>query len=415
MLPNGIRRLSIAILALAMTGLLAACISAAAPAPTRVPSPVPQEPAPIPSPSPTPQAVESVQEALRRAGISTRGWKTDFSKHSVPFEEIISGGPPKDGIPAIDNPQFVSATEADEWLEDAEPVQVLDLNGDVRAYPLQILIWHEIVNDVVGGKPVAATYCPLCNTAIVFEATLPDGQVLDFGTTGKLRFSDLVMYDRQTESWWQQITGEAIVGELLGTQLAFISSPIVSWAEFKQTQPDGKVLSRETGHRRPYGQNPYVGYDTTSPFLYRGPEDDRLPAMERVATVSVGEEAIAFPFSVLEKEPVVHYTLGDQEMVVFYKRGTASALDSQALAQGRDVGATGIFIPQAAGQPLTFRLENGEIRDDQTDSTWSLLGEAIAGPLQGEKLESVVHANHFWFSWAVFKPDTIIYRGSESS
>ena len=332
----------------------------------------------------------------------------------MPYEDIFSGGPPKDGIPAIDNPKFVSVTDADGWLEDLEPVQVLELDGEVRAYPLQILIWHEIVNDIVKGKPFAVTYCPLCNTAIVFDATLADGRVLDFGTTGKLRFSDLVMYDRQTESWWQQITGEAIIGELVGTKLKFIPAPIVSWAEFKKANPNGKVFSRDTGYSRPYGRNPYTGYDTGSPFLYRGPQDDRLPATERVATVSVGDEAVAFPFSVLEKEPVVDYTIGGQDIVVFYKKGTASALDNNAIARGRDVGATGVFIPEVAARTLTFRLENGEIRDNETGSTWSLLGKAVGGPLEGERLEPVVHANNFWFSWAVFKPNTIIYRGTGS-
>ena len=219
------------------------------------------------------------------------------------------------------------------------------------------------------------------------------------------------MYDRQTESWWQQLGSEAIVGELTGTKMELFPSPLVSWAEFKATNPDGQVLSRNTGYFRPYGRNPYTGYDTGSPFLFRGPEDNRLPPTERVATVEVGDEAVAFPFSVLEKEPVVHQTIAGQEMVVFFKKGTSSAQDRAAIAQGRDVGATGIFIPEIDGRSLTFRMHNEKVIDNETNSTWSLLGKAIAGPLEGEKLEPVVHANHFWFSWVVFKPETIIYRG----
>src|SRR5438128_6605927 len=146
--------------------------------------------------------------------------RTDVSRALVPVEEIVSGGPPPDGIPAIDRPAFVSPAAAAAWLAAREPVLALEVKGDARAYPLQILMWHEIVNDVVGGVPVTVTFCPLCNSAIAFERTV-NGRVLDFGTTGRLRFSNLIMYDGQTESWWQQATGTAIAGELTGTQLVF--------------------------------------------------------------------------------------------------------------------------------------------------------------------------------------------------
>jgi hypothetical protein len=176
----------------------------------------------------------------------------------VPYSEILSGGPPRDGIPAIDEPRFVTAEEADEWLEPQEPVIFLQIGDDARAYPIQVLMWHEIVNDTVGGVPVLVTFCPLCNTAIGFERTL-DGRVLDFGTAGRLRNSNLIMYDRQTESWWQQATGGAIVGELTGRQLTFRPASIIAWADSKATHPGGEVLSRETGYGRDYGRNPYSG------------------------------------------------------------------------------------------------------------------------------------------------------------
>lgn len=383
--------------------------TAAAPASTEPPA----EATPSPSPDAARQTPEDARREVARAGLTTRGWETDFSKHSVPYDEIFSGGPPKDGIPAIDEPSFVSVQEADEWLEDPEPVQVVEIDGTVRAYPIQIMIWHEITNDVVAGKPITVTYCPLCNSALVFDATLPDGRVLDFGTTGNLRNSDLVMYDRQTESWWQQITGEAIVGELLGTRLEFIPSPMVAWKEFKAAHPDAKVLSKDTGFSRQYGRNPYTGYDSLSqPFLFDKQPDGRLPALARVATVSIGEEDMAFPFSALEETPVVQETVGGQEIVVFFKKGTASALDSGAIAEGNDVGATGVFVPEADGQALSFDVIDGAIKDEQTGSTWSILGQAVAGPLEGAELEEVVHANHFWFSWAVFRPETIVHSAA---
>ncbi len=239
-----------------------------------------------------------------------------------------------------------------------------------------------------------------------------DGQVLDFGTTGLLRFSNLVMYDRQTESWWQEFSGEAVVGELTGKALRQLPNSIVSWAEFKRAYPGGKVLSRDTGHSRPYGRNPYYLYDSESdPFLYVGPHYPRLPALERVVTVIAGGEPLAVPFSVLEKEPVVHFTLGGQDLVVFFKKGTASALDSEEIAEGRDVGAVGVFDPRVDGMKLAFKARGDAFVDDATGSTWDLLGRAVAGPLAGKTLTPVPHQRQFWFSWAVYKPDTFIYEG----
>ena len=195
---------------------------------------------------------------------------TDFSNASVPLAEIVSGGPPRDGIPPIDDPDFVPVPQAT-GLADTEPVIGVTVNGAAKAYPLRILIWHEIVNDNVGGVPVAVTFCPLCNAAMVFDRRA-GARVLDFGTTGMLRHSDLVMYDRQTETWWQQATGVGIVGGLTGAKLEFVPSQIVGLDQFAEAHPDGVVLSRDTGFSRDYGRNPYVGYDTVDqqPFLFQG-------------------------------------------------------------------------------------------------------------------------------------------------
>ncbi len=353
------------------------------------------------------------ERALRRARISTRGWTTDFSRHSVPFSEILSGGVPRDGIPPLDDPRFTTPEDADRWLGDQEPVIAFELNGDARAYPLQILIWHEIVNDVVGDVPVAVTFCPLCNTAIVFDRTL-EGVVYDFGTSGKLRNSDLVMWDRQTESWWQQFTGEAIVGELTGKKLTFLPSPIVSWSDFKAANPEGKVLSRDTGFSRPYGQNPYGGYDEADnpPFLFDGELDGRLAAKDRVADVSIDGVTAVFPFLTLEEERVVNYTVNNQDLVVFFKSGTVSALDEGSIKNSRDVGATWVFERTVDGQALTFRADGDRFIDNETQSVWSILGQAVEGPLSGQQLEPIVHTNVFWFAIAAFRPDTLIYQGS---
>ncbi|HWP62772.1 MAG TPA: DUF3179 domain-containing protein, partial [Candidatus Binatia bacterium] len=273
------------------------------------------EPTPEPRPSPSgggtsaPESAPPPSPDLSKLRVTTLNWRTDFSKTNIDLSEIISGGPPKDGIPAIDEPKFESIAAAREWLADQSPVIALELNGDARAYPLAILIWHEIVNDTVGGIPVVVTFCPLCNTALVFERRI-DGRVLDFGTTGNLRHSDLVMYDRQTETWWQQAIGEGIVGEYTGRRLTFLPAQIISLADFEAAYPSGQVLSRETGYRRQYGRNPYVGYDRADqrPFLFTGVIDGRLAPMERVVTVAAGDEAIAFPYSELARTGVARET-----------------------------------------------------------------------------------------------------------
>jgi hypothetical protein len=336
---------------------------------------------------------------------------TDFDNHTVSYSEILSGGPPKDGIPAIDRPKFVSVEEADDWLASQEPVVFFRFGDDARAYPLQILTWHEIVNDVVGGEPVTLTFCPLCNTAIAFKRTF-DGQVLDFGTTGRLRNSNLIMYDRQTETWWQQATGEGIAGLYAGEQLTFLPAVIISWEDFRKNHPEGRVLSQETGFTRSYGRNPYSGYDdiNNSPFLFFGDTPDQLPPMARVLTIDLDGEAVAYSYDVLSEFHVVNDEIAGQPVVVFWVAGTASALDSSNLASGRDVGAANSFSRLLDGQTLTFVFDGERIEDQETGSVWNVLGEAVEGELSGAQLEPVVGVNHFWFSWAAFKPETRLYE-----
>jgi len=219
--------------------------------------------------------------------------RTDFAKHYVSLAEIKSEGPPKDGIPPIDNPRFEQLVKgkASNWaaqLSDTESVISLSVGSEHRAYPLRILIWYEIVNDLVGGRSVAVTYCPLCNTALVFDRRL-EGRTFDFGTTGKLRHSDLVLYDRQTESWWQQFTGEAIVGAMTGYQLKLIPSRLESFGRFRERFPNGKVLVPANPNARNYGDNPDAGYDAlgSRPFLYDGALLEGIEPMQRVIAVEV--------------------------------------------------------------------------------------------------------------------------------
>ena len=367
---------------------------------------------PQPANTPRPAAVEVPEEDPAARRFRSQGWETDFSRRNVSLDEIFSGGVPRDGIPPLDDPAFVPVDEADSWLGAKEPVIYFETGGDARAYPLQIMTWHEIVNDEVGGVPVAVTFCPLCNSAIVFDRRW-EGRLYDFGTSGNLRKSDLVMWDRQTESWWQQLTGEAIVGELTGASLDFLPAAIIAWQDFKEFHPQGQVLSKDTGFPRPYGQNPYVGYDQVDlpPFLFRGETDGRLPPKERVAAVSIDGRDVAFPFSVLEQERVVDYNLAGVDLVVFFKPGAQSALDLGFIAESKEVGATGVFSPLAGDRKLTFRDEGGRFLDNENGSVWDLRGQAMAGELAGTQLTPIVHANHFWFAWGAFKPDTEVYTG----
>ena len=344
--------------------------------------------------------------------FATVEFKTDFSKHCVHYSEIFSGGPPKDGIPAIHAPRFVSVSQTTSWLKPNEPVISFQVGNEARAYPIQILIWHEIVNDTVGGVPVAVTFCPLCNTAIVFERTV-NGRELDFGTTGRLRFSNLIMYDRQTESWWQQAIGLAIVGQLTGTQLVSRPAAIISWATFQSAHPGGQVLSRDTGYDRPYGQNPYQGYDSVnqSPFLYSGPPTPGvLRPMTRVLIVVLGGEAVAYPFDALKKVHVVNDTVAKTGIVVLWTSGTSSPLDTDTVAGGRDVGAATVYLRALDGQPLTFKFDGTHIVDKETGSVWDILGRATSGQLVGKTLTPVVAVNSFWFAWAAYQPHTRVYQ-----
>ncbi len=261
-------------------------------------------------------------------------WKqTDFSKSSIDFADIISGGPPKDGIPSIDKPLF-HAIDKETKLGPQEPVIGLSINGDARAYPLRILMWHEIVNDVVGGVPVSVTYCPLCNTSIVFERKLGD-TLYDFGTTGKLRYSDLVMYDRQTQSWWQQFSGQAIVGKQLGSKLVTVPSRLESFDNFKKRFPGGKILRGDPAARRDYGRNPYANYDLAAkPFMYRGAMPEGISPMARVVVIKSGGKKHAVALELLRKKGALR--VGD--VTLGWEAGQNTALGHSVIKKGRDVG-----------------------------------------------------------------------------
>ena len=258
----------------------------------------------------------------------------DFSRSTIHFDEVLSGGPPRDGIPAIDDPVFVSLEEAAQRYAATEPVIGLEINGEAKAYPLQVLTWHEIANDVIGGVPVAVTYCPLCNAAIVFDTRI-DGVAHDFGVSGRLRKSDMIMYDRQTESWWQQFNGNGLTGEYAGRKLVKVPSRIESFERFAARFPEGTVLVPNNDNMRQYGRNPYRAYDAENsrPFLYFGELPDNIAPMARVI-IAEGYEQRAYAMSKVAEDGV----LRDGDLEISWSAGQNSALDSSAIARGRDVG-----------------------------------------------------------------------------
>jgi hypothetical protein len=327
------------------------------------------------------------------------------SNVSVPADQIISGGPPPDGIPSIDNPKFVSAANASSWLSnDYDSVIGISLNGDVRAYPLQILVWHEIVNDVVGGVPIAITYCPLCYSTQAFVRQI-NGTAVQFGTSGKLYNNNLVMYDRLTKSLWSQIWGQAIAGNLTGQKLQRVPVDVTTWGAWRKLHPNTLVLSRQTGFNRDYSDDPYGNYYFTNGIYFPLSHlDARLPQKTVVLGLTIGGTSKAY---------IVDSPFGQGS--VAYKLANLSSPLSIDMVGGKPVliweagQVVRFFSPVVNGGLLTFTNADGTIVDSETHSVWSFDGVAISGPLSGESMTRYVSETAFWFAWAAYYPATSIY------
>jgi Protein of unknown function (DUF3179) len=324
-------------------------------------------------------------------------------KHTVPLDKIVSGGPPQDGIPSIDNPNFQSVQKADEILEDSELVIGLNMNGDIRAYPLQILVWHEIVNDVVGGKQVAITYCPLCFTNQVFDRTLSDGNVVEFGTSGKLYNSNLVMYDRTSNSLWSQALGEGIVGEYAGVKLERLAFDIAYWKEWKKLYPESKVLSRDTGSIRPYGADPYGDYYSNDLILFPVANDDkRLGLKEIVIGLEHQNQYKAYKLQDIETKKIINDVIGDNNKIAlvslqpFMIRVFDRVIDNE---NKDDKIAVDLF----------YNETNNTLIDKITNSELNFDGKFISGPLENKQLKRLPMDQGFWFEWVAFHPETEMF------
>ena len=366
--------------------------------PTTSPTPRPTVPPAVATHTPAPGHFEvidgvAVYEEIPPLSVNITQWReTDFRRFTVDPDEILSTGPGRNGIEPIYQPHFIPLLEAAtlEWMTGDHPVVVVEVNGDARAYPLGILTFHEVVNDVIGGQPVLIAYSPLTYTTLAFSRVVDDVE-LNFGTTGNVGLSNSVMWDDHTESWWQQADGQAIVGEAAGQRLERIPAYVTSFREFARTYPEGRVLSPASGNPEfwpVYGGSQYFGYDSPNnpPSLFIGQLDDRLSPKERVLGVEIDGEVIAFPFARLRQAQVVNTEIGGEPVVVFWKPGTRSALDEEIIADSHDPGSAAAFSRRHGDSVLEFEAAGDFFRDTETGTLWTLLGVGDSGELTEQHL-----------------------------
>ena len=357
--------------------------------------------------------VFSVSAQINKRNV-TQSWETDTSNVTVSLEElwILLA---RDKIPPIDEPEYFNEIEATGVFFENEPVVSVVVDSIAKAYPLSILTYHEIVNDRSGDTYYCVSYCPLCNSSVVFNRRLEyDGEeyLLDFGTSGMLRKSNLVMWDRQTETWWQQITGTGMAGKLAGVELEMLSCQIISVKDFFTSYPGGLMLSTNTGHTRKYGSNPFEDYDdpgNTKPRLFDEEPDKRLPAMERVVHIFGNRTPKIYPLSLLREKQVINDSHEGLDVVIFYKDGSVSILDNKQISESKTIGSVTVYDPVLDGQKLTFNAVKNGFKDMETGSIWNLTGQCIEGTNRGKQLKPVVYGNHFAFAWLAFYPETFIY------
>ncbi len=332
---------------------------------------------------------QTVSDAKVKAGVSDEiETLSDGTKYIVHPSEILSGGPSKDGIPSIDNPKFQPGEEGDWWLNDDDLVLGLDYNGVVKAYPHRILNWHEIVNDKAGDERVLITYCPLCRTGIAFKPIV-NGLEVEFGTSGKLYNSELVMYDRLTDSYWAQSLGKAIIGPSTGQVLKKIPLDTVKWKDWKKVHPDTQVMRKGTGFFRDYDRNPYEGYEASDGLYFPiNNKDDRLKPKVIVYGVEFDENTKAYAEDDVEEVKLINDVVGNVPIVVLWDNG---------------LNTVKIFERTLNGETLTFELSNNKIIDNENNE-WVISD-------MSEKLGVVDTFGHFWFAWAAFFPETELYEG----
>ena len=316
-------------------------------------------------------------------------------KHSTPFENFSSRGLPKDSIAAIDKPKFISIKQADEFLSDEDAGVGLEYGDEARFYPLRILSWHEAVNDSIAGVPIAVTYSPLTETAIVFKRKV-EGKILEFGVSQKLLNSNLILYDRATESLWSQILEEAVVGEMTGKKLETLPIEILSWKNWKELRPQSKVLSKDTGFSKPYGDDPYAGYRASDTIFFPiAHRDDRLRPKETIFGISSNTGFKAYPAAALKNRTAASDMIGDFPLIVL--------MDT-------DHDTARFFSRILGKETLEFEATENGIKDTKTGSVWNVFGQSFGGWYAGKKLTPLPALRSYWFSWAAFHPETEVYE-----
>jgi len=332
----------------------------------------------------------------------------DGTKYLVHPSLILSGGPPKGGIgvdigiASIVNPKFETVAQAT-WLSDNDLIFGLVVDGIARAYPKQILVFHEIVNDKINDKLLLVTYCPLCGTGIAFERRLPTDEEAYFGTSGKLYKSNLVMYDNKTNTYWTQVGGKAIVGELTGSKLKQIPIDTMLWKDWKNLHPNTQVLSKDTGFVRPYGLDPYGDYYANADVGFGVSfADTRLHPKEMVAGVKINGISKAYPVKEVDEIGLVNDVVSGVNILV---------VKDPSIDVGQfEINPLRIYNRELGNKILEFELIKGKLFDKQTDSGWNFDGEAISGIYKDKKLKVIDSTSAMWFSWLSFNPKTELFH-----
>jgi hypothetical protein len=326
-------------------------------------------------------------------------------------EEIVWGGVAYEGIPALDRPKTIPAAEAD-FLADDEPVFGVALGGEARAYPLRILDWHELANDVVGGVPFSLAYCTLCGSGIAWAGRTPDGRTLDFGSSGLLMRSNKLMVDRQTRTLWNQLTGRPVHGELAASdlRLELLPSVVATWGDWRAQHPETDVLSLETGYARPYHPGAaYAGYFASDDTLFPVRERlRRLPKKARVYGLDVGGVPKAYPLDALLRERVVDDEVGDMRVVVVALH-PAIRVDGVSVRSGPASYEAGAEVRAYAAGDRHFAASGSDGIVDAEGRPWRLTEEALLGP-EGERAERLPGTLVYWFGWSAYFPKTLVYE-----
>lgn len=319
----------------------------------------------------------------------------DFDK------KVVSGGPPPDGIPPIEDPIYISIAEAEDFMNSGDPIFVLESEEGIKAYPQKILVWHEIVNEFIDGKAVSITYCPLTGSAICYKGDLESGET-NFGTSGKLVNSNLIMYDRETRSYWPQILGVAINGSEEGKLLEEIPIIWTTWDKLVNTYPEARVLSLDTGFFRSYGVDPYGSYQSErsyynsgEPFFAVMAKDNRFESKEVVIGIKAGNSVAALSKTLVSEKGILNIEVGGKSIVAFYDK----ALD-----------AVRVYSRELEEKILEFEMEDKTLKDSGSGSLWNIFGESIDGDHKGKKLEWITSFDVMWFAWYAFYPDTEVYE-----